>query len=163
MASVGLGRYVVVVIHLGGTKLSNVKLVLQREPRTGKTWFPAGSVTSNEALVDAAVRELHEETGLTLTPDDLTLLSDAHVRVALSEGQHLVYVYSASFPVMFATSHLRNPPQLEQAVTAQSTINPDGSNVVPETLSIGGLNLTPAHTELLPALKHKASYFTSVA
>jgi 8-oxo-dGTP pyrophosphatase MutT (NUDIX family) len=90
MASVGSGRYVVVVIHVGGTKLSNVKLVLQREPRTGKTWFLAGSVTPNEELVDVDVRELHEEAGLTLTPDDLTLLSDAHVRVALPEGQQLV-------------------------------------------------------------------------
>jgi 8-oxo-dGTP pyrophosphatase MutT (NUDIX family) len=156
MASVGPGRYVVVVIHVGGTKLSNVKLVLQRRPRTGKTWFPAGSVTTNEEHVDAAVRELHEETSLTLTPDDLTLLSDAPVRVALLEGQQLVYVYSASVPVPFVTSHLRTHAQLEQAITAQSTINPDGSYVVPETLDISGLNLTLAKTGLLPAVKHKS-------
>jgi hypothetical protein len=31
-------------------------------------------------------------------------------------------------------------------VTAQSTINPDGSYVVPETIDIGGLNLMPAKT-----------------
>jgi hypothetical protein len=37
MASVGVGRYLVVVLRVGGTKLSNVKLVLQREPRYGKT------------------------------------------------------------------------------------------------------------------------------
>jgi 8-oxo-dGTP pyrophosphatase MutT (NUDIX family) len=73
MGFVGPGRYVVVVIHVGGTKQSNVKLVLQREPRTGKTWFPAGSVTTNNEHVDAAVCELHEEIGLTLTPDDLML------------------------------------------------------------------------------------------
>jgi 8-oxo-dGTP pyrophosphatase MutT (NUDIX family) len=156
MASFGPGRYMVVVICVGGTKLSNAKLVLQREPRTGKTWFPAGSVTANEEHVDAAVRELHEETGLTSTPDDLALLSDAHVRVALREGQHLVYVYSAFVPVPFVTSHLRTHAQLEQVVTAQSTINLDGSYVVPETLDIGGLNLTPAKTGLLPAVKHKS-------
>jgi 8-oxo-dGTP pyrophosphatase MutT (NUDIX family) len=156
MASVGPGRYVVLAIHVGGTKLSIIKLVLQREPRTGKTWFPAGSVAGNEELVDAAVRELHEETGLTLTPDDLTLLSDAPVRVALPEGQQNVNVYSASVPVSFATSHLRTHAQLEQVVTAQSTINPDGSYVVPETIDIGGLNLTPAQTRLLPVVKHKS-------
>jgi ADP-ribose pyrophosphatase YjhB (NUDIX family) len=128
--------------------------VLQHEPRTGKTWFPAGSVTINEEPVDVAVRELHEETGLTLTPDDLTLLSDAPVRVALPEGQHLVYVYSASVSVLFSTSHLRTPAQLEQAVTTESTINPDGSYVVPETLDIGGLTLTPAQKGLLPVVKH---------
>jgi hypothetical protein len=46
--------------------------------------------------------------------------------------------------------------QLEQVVTAQSTINPDGSYVVPETIDVGGLNLTPAKTGLLPAMKHKS-------
>jgi 8-oxo-dGTP pyrophosphatase MutT (NUDIX family) len=156
MASLGPGHYVVVVIHVGGTKLSNVKLVLQREPRTGKTWFPLGYVAANEEPVDAAVRELHEKTGITLTPDDFTLLSDVHVRVALPEGQHNVYVYSASVPVSFATSQLRTPAQLEQVVTALSTINSDGSYVVPETIDIGGLNLTPAQTGLLPAVKRKS-------
>jgi 8-oxo-dGTP pyrophosphatase MutT (NUDIX family) len=86
MAYVGPRRYVVVVLHVGETKLSDVRLVLQREPRTGKTWFPSGSVTANEEHVDAAVRELHEETGLILTPDDLTQFSDAPLRVALHVG-----------------------------------------------------------------------------
>jgi 8-oxo-dGTP pyrophosphatase MutT (NUDIX family) len=87
MAFVGPRRYVVLVIHVGGTKLSNSKLGLQREPRTGKTWFPAGFVAASEEPIDVAVRELHEETGLTLTPDDLTRLSDALVQVALPKGQ----------------------------------------------------------------------------
>jgi ADP-ribose pyrophosphatase YjhB (NUDIX family) len=99
----------VAVPHVGGTKLSDIKLVLQREPRTGRTWFPAHLVTANEEHVDATVRELHEETGLILTPDDLTLLSDAHVRVALPVGQHLVYVYSASVLVPYVTTHSRTP------------------------------------------------------
>jgi 8-oxo-dGTP pyrophosphatase MutT (NUDIX family) len=146
MAFVGHGRYVVAVLHVGGTKLSDIKLVLQRAPRSGKTWFPAGSITANEEPHDAAVRELLEETGLVLTPDDLTLLSDAPVRVALPVGQQLVYVYSASVPVPYVTTHLRTPAQLEQAVRAQSTISPGGSYVVPETIDVGGLNLTPAKT-----------------
>jgi ADP-ribose pyrophosphatase YjhB (NUDIX family) len=146
----------VVVLRVGGTKLSDVKLVLQREPRSGKTWFPAGSITANEEHVDDAVRELHEKTRLILTPDDLTLLSDAHVRVALHVGQHLVYVYSASVLVPYVTTHLRTLAQLEQAVTAQSTINPDDSYVVLETIDVGGLNLTPAKTGLLPFMKHKS-------
>jgi ADP-ribose pyrophosphatase YjhB (NUDIX family) len=156
MAYVGHGHYVVVVLHVGGSKLSDVKFVLQREPRTGKTWFPVGSVTANEEHVDAAARELHEETGLILTPDDLTLLSDAHVRVALPAGQQLVYIYSAYVHVPYVTTHLRTPAQLEQAVTAQSTINPNGSYVVPRALDIGSLNLTPAKTGLLHAMKHKS-------
>jgi hypothetical protein len=38
-------------------------------------------------MFNVAVRECHVETGLILTPDDLTLLSDAPVRVALPIGQ----------------------------------------------------------------------------
>jgi 8-oxo-dGTP pyrophosphatase MutT (NUDIX family) len=64
MPSIEHGRYVVVVLHVRGTKLSDIKLVLQREPRSGKTWFPAGSVAANREHVDIVVRELHEETGL---------------------------------------------------------------------------------------------------
>jgi hypothetical protein len=68
----------------------------------------------------------------------------------------VAHIYSAYVPVPFVTSHLRTPAQLEEAVTAESTINPDGSYVVPETLDIGGLNLPPAKTGLLPAVKHKS-------
>jgi hypothetical protein len=46
---------------LGGSKASEIKLVLQREPRMGKTWFPACSILPNEAPVDVAVRELFEK------------------------------------------------------------------------------------------------------
>jgi 8-oxo-dGTP pyrophosphatase MutT (NUDIX family) len=113
MASVGVGRYLVVVLRVGGTKLSDVKLVLQREPRSSKTWFPAGSVTASEEHIDVAVRELHEETNLILTPDDLTLLSDALVRVALPVGQQLVYVYSASVHIPYVTTQLRTLALLE--------------------------------------------------
>jgi hypothetical protein len=91
-----------------------------------------------------------------LTPDDLTPFSDASVRVALPDGQQLIHVYSAYVLVLVVTTHLRNPAQLEQIVTALSTINPDGSYVVPETIDVGGVNLTPAKTGLLPAMKHKS-------
>jgi hypothetical protein len=156
MASVGYGRYVVVVLHVGGSKLADVKLVLQREPRSGKTWFPSSSISPDEERVDAFVRELHDhETGLTLTNDDLTLLSDAPVRVALLVGHHLANVYSASVSVPYVTTHLHTLAQLEEAVTAQSTINPNGPYVVPETIDIGGLSLKPAKNGLLPAMKQK--------
>jgi 8-oxo-dGTP pyrophosphatase MutT (NUDIX family) len=64
----------------------------------------------NEEGVDVVVRELFEEIGLTLSLDDLTLLSDAPVRVALHEGQcKLVYVHSASVPIPYVTTNLRTP------------------------------------------------------
>jgi hypothetical protein len=57
---------------------------------------------------------------------------------------------------MFATNNLRTPGQVEQAVLAQSTVNSDGTYVVPETINIDGLTLTPAQTGLVRAEKHKS-------
>jgi 8-oxo-dGTP pyrophosphatase MutT (NUDIX family) len=59
----------VVVMPIGGSKASNIILVLYREPRSRKTWFLAGSILPNEELVNVAVRELFEENGLSLTVD----------------------------------------------------------------------------------------------
>jgi hypothetical protein len=56
MASLGLGNYVVVVLKTRGSKASDIKLVLQREPRFGKTWFFAGLILPNEAHVDDVAR-----------------------------------------------------------------------------------------------------------
>jgi 8-oxo-dGTP pyrophosphatase MutT (NUDIX family) len=64
MASLGPGNYVVILLNVGGSNASYIKLVLQREPRTNKTWFLAGSILPNEEHVDAAARELHEEHAL---------------------------------------------------------------------------------------------------
>jgi hypothetical protein len=51
MASIGHGQYVVVVLYVGGSKAPDIKLVLQREPRTSKTWFLAGSILPNGSLL----------------------------------------------------------------------------------------------------------------
>jgi 8-oxo-dGTP pyrophosphatase MutT (NUDIX family) len=69
MAFVGPCNYVQVGLHVGGSKASYITLVLQRKPRSKNP----GLILPSEELVDAAVRELFEEIGLTLTVDDLTL------------------------------------------------------------------------------------------
>jgi hypothetical protein len=56
------------------------------------------------------------------------------------------------------TTHLRTTAHLEQAVTPKSTINPDGSYVVPATIDSDGLSLTPAKHGLLLALQHKYEF-----
>jgi hypothetical protein len=114
MAYVGYGYYVVVVLHIGGSKASDIKLVLQREPRTGKTWLFACSILPNEEHVNVVVLELLiEETSFTLSLDDFTLLSDAPVRVALHEGQHRnVCVYSAFVPIPYVSTNLRDHVEL---------------------------------------------------
>jgi 8-oxo-dGTP pyrophosphatase MutT (NUDIX family) len=92
MAYFGHGNYVVVVLHVRGSKASIIKLVLEREPRSGKICFLAGSILPNEEPVDATIRELFGQSGLTLIVDGLMLLSNNHVRVPLLASQHqLVY------------------------------------------------------------------------
>jgi 8-oxo-dGTP pyrophosphatase MutT (NUDIX family) len=119
MASIGSGHYVVLVLHVGGSKVSDIKLVVQREPRIGKTWFHVASILPSEEHVDVVVRELFEKTGLTLTNADLILLSVTPVRVALPEGQsQLVYVFLAFVPVPYVTANLRTPAKLEHVVIA---------------------------------------------
>jgi ADP-ribose pyrophosphatase YjhB (NUDIX family) len=73
-----------------------------------------------EELVDVVVRELFEETCLTLTVDDLTMLSNSHVRVPLFVGMHLIvygFATSHSVPYVIATN-MRTPVKVSQAVTA---------------------------------------------
>jgi 8-oxo-dGTP pyrophosphatase MutT (NUDIX family) len=145
MVSIGHGNYVVVVQHIGGSKASDIQLVLHREPRFGKIWFLAGSILSNEEHVDAAVRELFEENGLTLAIDDLMHLSNNHARVPFLVSKHrLVYVFPASIPMPFVTANLRTKAKVShQAVTTHSTINPDGFYVVPSKIDIVWITWTP--------------------
>jgi hypothetical protein len=48
VAFVGVGNYVVVVLHVGGSKASGIRLIQHREPHTGKKWLPAGLILPNE-------------------------------------------------------------------------------------------------------------------
>jgi hypothetical protein len=85
-------------MHVGGTHAYGIKLMLQRELRPAQPWFLKCSVLPSEALFDAAVRELFEETSLTRTVDSLTLLSGNHVLVPLLDGKyHLVYLFQRPF------------------------------------------------------------------
>jgi hypothetical protein len=52
MASVRPSNYIVVVRPNRGTKASDIKLVLQREPRYGKTWFLVGFIVPNEGPIE---------------------------------------------------------------------------------------------------------------
>jgi 8-oxo-dGTP pyrophosphatase MutT (NUDIX family) len=130
--------------------------VLQREPRSSESWFRAGSILSNEEHIDASVRELFEEVGLILTVDDLTMLSNNNVRVPLRASKHhLVYVVAAYLIVPYITANLRTKVEVSQVVTTQSTINPDGTYVVPSTIEIDGVKLTPLKTGLSKETQRK--------
>jgi 8-oxo-dGTP pyrophosphatase MutT (NUDIX family) len=121
------GNNVLVVYHVGGLKASYIKLVLQRKPRIGKTWFLSGYVLPNEGHVDAAVRELFEEIGFTLTADDLA--------ASPSECRYLLPSTSSStffWQVPYVIENMRTHAKVEHTVTAQSAIHPDGTYVVPK-------------------------------
>jgi ADP-ribose pyrophosphatase YjhB (NUDIX family) len=166
MATLGPGNFVLVVLPVGGSKASDIKLVLKREPRNVKTWFLAGSFLPNEELVDAAVRELFEETSLTLIVDDFTLLSGNHVQVPFHDRKfQLVYVFLAMLCPVYGTRNLRTPAKVEQAVTAQSTIHSDGFCVIPTMIDIDGLSLTPFKIGIVREVhrKHELLHFGSVA
>jgi hypothetical protein len=85
--------------------------------------------------------------GLTLTFDDVTMLSNNNpVRVSLHEGERqLVQDFSAFVLVPFVATNIRTPARLVEVVTTQSTINHDGTYVIPTTIDIiDGLSLTQA-------------------
>jgi hypothetical protein len=72
------------------------------------------------------------------------MLNDNPVQVSLLEGEcQLVYVFSAFVPGLLATSNIRTLAKLVEDVTTQSTINDDGTYIVPATIDIDGLSLTP--------------------
>jgi 8-oxo-dGTP pyrophosphatase MutT (NUDIX family) len=138
-------NYVVVVLSVGGTNPSDIKLVLQREPRTTKVWFPAGSILSNGAHVDAAVREMFEETCLTLTVHDVMMLSGNRVLIPLPARQHqLVHVFSTSVYVLCAIANLRTPTKVEQVVTSEYIAYSDCTYTVTSSVDIDWLSLTPS-------------------
>jgi 8-oxo-dGTP pyrophosphatase MutT (NUDIX family) len=85
MASFRIYTYVVIVLPVGSPNASDIKLVLQREPKSNRAWFPVGAGLTNEGHVDVAVRELLEETGMTLIVDKFTMLSGKVVCVPLPD------------------------------------------------------------------------------
>jgi ADP-ribose pyrophosphatase YjhB (NUDIX family) len=72
------------------------RIVLQRQP-PGHGWsVPGGLLNRNEAPVDAAARELFEESGVRVDPDDLTAMNP-NVLVHTA-GRWIDCVFSAHVP-----------------------------------------------------------------
>jgi hypothetical protein len=62
---------------------------------------------------------------------------------------------SASVLGPYVSANLRTPAKVDQAVTAQSTIYPNGTYVEPFSVEIDGLILTPSKTGLLKETQRK--------
>lgn len=77
---------------------TNGKVVLQyRSPERYKKWsgyaFPGGHIEDGESLVESVIREIYEETGLTITNPKLVAVKDW----PLDEGgRYIVFCYKAT-------------------------------------------------------------------
>lgn len=60
-----------------------------KEPLRGRWLIPGGTVELGETLEDAVVREVEEETGLTVQPRDVVLVFDRILR----DGDRITYHY----------------------------------------------------------------------
>jgi hypothetical protein len=109
----------------------------------------------NEEHVYGAVRDFVEETGLTLTVDDLTLLSGGVVRVPLHDDKYqLVYVYGASVHVPHVSANLRTLTKVDHVVISQSIVQQDSYCVVSTAIATDGLTMTLVATQMNYELLH---------
>jgi isopentenyldiphosphate isomerase len=71
------------------------RVLLQRRSATKENWpdlwdiSVAGHISAGESAIDSAIREAHEEIGLTLTPDLLTHLGTLRWQAVLNDGAYI--------------------------------------------------------------------------
>ena len=78
--------------------LENGKVVLQyRSPERYKKWsgyaFPGGHIEEGESLAESVIREVYEETGLTITDPKLVAVKDWEPDEG---GRYIVFCYKAT-------------------------------------------------------------------
>ena len=78
--------------------LENGKVVLQyRSPERYKKWsgyaFPGGHIEEGESLAESVIREVYEETGLTIAAPKLVAVKDWEPDVG---GRYIVFCYKAT-------------------------------------------------------------------
>lgn len=78
--------------------LENGKVVLQyRSPERYKKWsgyaFPGGHIEEGESLAESVIREVYEETGLTITDPKLVAVKDWPLD---DGGRYIVFCYKAT-------------------------------------------------------------------
>ena len=138
------------VTGAGGIVLNNegkIALVSQH----GEEWaFPKGKVESDEKYVEAAIREIYEETGLS----ELTLLADLGSYEYVSQGKHQFNnepVLKKVFMYLFHTS--------EQTLKPVDTDNPEALWIDQEEVEqyINRPHHNKFYNDVKSAIKHKTT------
>ena len=92
---------------------SNSKLTIERQP-PGVGWsLPAGLLRRGETAIEGCARELTEESGVVLTPDDLSPATPS--AVVHTRGRWVDVVFEASVPASRVTLRVDGAEVLEAA------------------------------------------------
>jgi isopentenyl-diphosphate delta-isomerase len=104
------------------------RVLLQRRAATKENWpnlwdvSVAGHISAGETAIDAAVREVQEELGLTLTPQDLTHLGTLRWHAVLNDGAYIENEFHEVFVVTVALdvdALVLDPTEVAEVVIVQ--------------------------------------------
>ena len=103
------------------------KYVLLTREKNGSVWWPGGKLEPNETPVNAAIRELEEETGLKLIPSDLVLVSSKQ-RTATHGAHHNFMIRpDAKLDLHFMKFGIVSRAMAGYLVSAAETAHGDGN------------------------------------
>lgn len=89
-----------------------------KEPLRGRWVIPGGTVEAGETLHEALVREVREETGLTVRPGEVVLVFDRILRDAGELRYHYVIID-------YACEYVSGTPQAGTDAEAVALVGPD--------------------------------------
>ncbi|MFP4499489.1 MAG: NUDIX domain-containing protein [Candidatus Hydrogenedentota bacterium] len=97
-------------IRVAAVVVENDAVLLVKHRKDGREYWmlPGGGVDYGESLHEALVRELIEETGLTIAPGDLVLANDT---IAPDGSRHVVNLYFRA-KVVSGTPRLGDDPRI---------------------------------------------------
>lgn len=84
----------------------DASILTVRKRNTAKFMFPGGKPEPGETALECALREFHEELGVSLSADDLTFLGVYHTDAANEPGHQLIaHVYELTGPAAITDIH----------------------------------------------------------
>ncbi|MCS7162482.1 MAG: NUDIX hydrolase [Bacteroidia bacterium] len=110
------GAFVAVCLHLIAEGGEAFLMVRQQRPTAEEPFYehPAGMIEAQETPLQAALREVAEETGWLLAPQDLTLLTPQPLYPSPAFWQEVGYFFAVRKEVPLALLKAYATPQLRQ-------------------------------------------------